>query len=81
MNISDNGMGDHFPSPLGARMVLVCLICLTCPFEKRQVFVIVVFFCQYLVNIGQYSYVPTYYTVLRTARYCVKYYTVPCGAM
>ena len=26
MNIPDNGVGDHFPSPLGARMILVCLI-------------------------------------------------------
>ena len=49
----------------------------TCPFEKRHVFDIFYVFGQYLVNIGQYSYVPTYWTVLRTVRYGVKYYTVP----
>ena len=29
------------------------------------------FFGKYFVNIGQYSYVPAYYTVLRTVRDCV----------
>ena len=67
MNSPDNGVGDHFPSPLGARMVLVCLIFLTWPLEKRHVFV---FFCVFLSTFGQYwsIFVRTY--LLYGTAYC-----------